>query len=323
MTVEDGSVTPGPMPGRHSPLETMGVFDISQKLPREPGKRARSVRELQWRDVGPFAVIHVLGIAGVFMGASWQVWALCIALYVVRMFAITGFYHRYFSHRTFKTSRWFQFVMAFAAETSSQRGVLWWAAHHRDHHKYSDTEKDLHSPRQHGFWYSHMGWLYDHNEVTKFARIKDFAKYPELVMLNKYWLLPPTLLGVACYAWGGLPGLLVGFMFSTVLLWHGTFTINSLSHVWGKRPYDTTDDSRNNWFLAIITLGEGWHNNHHHYMNSTRQGFHWWQYDVTYYVLKMMSWVGLVWDLKEPPAHIVAGIKRRAAQPKHEARPAA
>ncbi len=323
MTLDDGSVTPGPMPGSHSPLETMGVFDISQKLPREPGQRARSVRDLQWRDAGPFVVLHVLGIAGVFMGASVQVWALCLALYVVRMFAITGFYHRYFSHRTFKTSRLFQFVMAFVAETSSQRGVLWWAAHHRDHHKYSDTEKDLHSPRQHGFWYSHMGWFYDRNDVTKFARIKDFAKYPELVMLDKFWLVPPTLLGIACYVWGGLPGLLVGFMFSTVLLWHGTFTINSLSHVWGTRPYDTPDDSRNNWFLAIITLGEGWHNNHHHYMNSTRQGFHWWQYDVTYSVLKMMSWVGLVWDLKEPPAHIVAGVRHRRTQPRDESRPAA
>jgi stearoyl-CoA desaturase (delta-9 desaturase) len=297
----------------------MGVFDVSDRLPREPGKKARSLREYQWKDAWPFALIHVLAVYGLFLDVSWQVWTLCGVLYVVRMFGTTGWYHRYFAHRTFKTSRWFQFLMAFLAQTSCQRGVLWWAAHHRDHHKYSDSEKDLHSPVQHGFWYSHMGWIYDHNDVTKYARIKDFARYPELVLLDKYWLAPPTILGVACYLWGGLPGLLVGFMFSTVLLWHGTFTINSLSHVWGRRAYDTTDASRNYWLLAIITLGEGWHNNHHHYMNCTRQGFHWWQIDITYYVLKAMSWVGLVWDLKEPPAHIVAGVSRRPKTP--EAKP--
>ena len=302
----------------------MGVFDVSSRLPREPGKKARSLRDYEWKAAWPFALIHVLAIYGLFLDVSWQVWTLCGVLYVVRMFGTTGWYHRYFAHRTFKTSRWFQFMMAFLAQTSSQRGVLWWAAHHRDHHKYSDSEKDLHSPVQHGFWYSHMGWIYDYNDVTKYARIKDFARYPELVLLDKFWLVPPTMLGIACYLWGGLPGLLVGFMFSTVLLWHGTFTINSLSHVWGRRTYDTTDDSRNNWVLAIITLGEGWHNNHHHYMNCTRQGFHWWQIDITYYVLKAMSWVGLVWDLKEPPAHIVAGVSRRpkSAEPKPDARAA-
>ncbi len=300
----------------------MSVFEVSQEQPRAPGKLARSLRDYQLKDVGPFVIIHVLAIAGVVMGASWKVWMLCLALYVVRMFGVTGFYHRYFAHRTFKTSRWFQFVAAFVAQSAAQRGALWWAAHHRDHHKFSDTEKDLHSPRQHGFWYSHVGWIYDHNDVSKYARIKDFSRYPELVMLDKYWLAPPIILGVSCVVFGGLSALLVGFMFSTVLLWHGTFTINSLSHVWGTRPYETSDDSRNNWFLAIITMGEGWHNNHHHYMNSTRQGFHWWQFDMTYYGLKMLSWVGLIWDIKEPPAHIVAGVKRtRNAKPSSQPTP--
>ncbi len=284
--------------------------EVSQAPPRTPGKQARSLRDYQIKDIWPFAAIHLMAFAGFFLDISWQVWALCIGSYLVRMFAVTGFYHRYFAHRTFKTSRWLQFVMAFIAETSSQRGALWWAANHRDHHKHSDTEKDLHSPLQHGFWYSHVGWIYDGNDKTKHGRIKDFTKYPELVLLDKYWLVPPTMLGIACYLWGGMPGLLIGFMFSTVLVWHVTFTINSLSHLWGRRAYDTSDDSRNNWVLAILTLGEGWHNNHHHYMNSTRQGFHWWQIDITYYVLKLMSYVGLVWDIKEPPAHIVAGVKR-------------
>jgi stearoyl-CoA desaturase (delta-9 desaturase) len=223
------------------------------------------------------------------------------------MFGVTGGYHRYFSHRTYKTSRWFQFILAFLAQSTSQKGALWWAAHHRTHHKESDTVNDVHSPVRQGLFYSHIGWLYQlHNDETDYNKISDFAKYPELVFLNKNWLIPPILLGTAVWLWLGWSGLLIGFFFSTVLLWHGTFTINSLSHVFGYQDYYTGDHSRNNWFLALITLGEGWHNNHHFYQSCARQGFKWWQYDVTYYILKVMSWVGLIWDLREPPAEIVA-----------------
>lgn len=272
------------------------------------GKNARNWREYQWKGSGPQWLVHIGALMGLWYGlwygVSWQVWALCFGLYFVRMFGVTGFYHRYFSHRTYKTSRWFQFVMAVWAMSSSQRGIAWWAAHHRNHHKFSDTIHDVHSPRLTGFWHSHIMWLYDKNDVTDWDRVKDLAKYPELVWLDRWWHLPPALLAVTCLAIAGWPGFLIGFCLSTTLLWHGTFTINSLSHVWGKRRYETTDDSRNNWVLAIITLGEGWHNNHHYYMNSTRQGFFWWEYDVTYYLLKVMSWIGLVWDLKEPPARV-------------------
>jgi stearoyl-CoA desaturase (delta-9 desaturase) len=231
---------------------------------------------------------------------------MCFALYFVRMFFVTGAYHRYFAHRTYKTGRVMQFIFAFMAETSAQRGALWWAAHHRDHHKYSDTDRDVHSPARQGLIHSHIGWIYDGNSATNWGRVKDLSRYPELVALNKLWLVPPMLLGFACWLVAGWSGLLIGFMFSTVLLWHGTFTINSLSHVFGTRRYETGEDSRNNWLLALITLGEGWHNNHHHYMNSTRQGFYWWEIDITYMVLKAMSRVGLVWDLKEPPARVYA-----------------
>jgi stearoyl-CoA desaturase (delta-9 desaturase) len=283
----------------------MDLLRISeQPFPVRPGKRARSWREYELRGMLPFIIIHVMGIVGVVLGASWQAWVLCIALYWVRMFFVTGAYHRYFSHRTYKTSRWMQFVLAFMAETTAQRGALWWAAHHRDHHKFSDDERDVHSPVRWGFWHSQFGWLYDQNGATDYARVKDLAKYPELVVLNKLWLVPPAIMGTMSWFFLGMDGLLVGFMFSTVLLWHGTFTINSLAHIWGNRRYKTTDDSRNNLWLALLTMGEGWHNNHHHFMNSTRQGFFWWEIDMTYYVLKAMSWVGLVWDLKEPPARV-------------------
>ncbi len=287
-----------------------------------PGPRTRGY---QWLGTMPLVLAHVACLAVLYTGATWQDWAVCVFLYFARMFAVTGAYHRYFSHRTFKTSRWFQFVLAFWAQTSSQRGALWWAAHHRNHHKFSDTPWDVHSPVRKGFWYSHIGWIYDHNEDTNYNKVRDLAKYPELVWLNKYWLVPPVALGLLVYATMGLSGLLVGFLLSTVILWHGTFTINSLAHVWGSRRYETTDTSRNNFWLALITMGEGWHNNHHHHMLSTRQGFYWWEIDITYYILKAMSWVGLVWDLRPPPQAVYepqVGKQTERVEPSAEVLPA-
>src|SRR5262249_23473193 len=191
------------------------------------------------------------------------------------------------------------------AETSTQKGVLWWAAHHRDHHKYSDQPEDLHSPIQNSLWWSHVGWILSpkYNE-TRFDRIKDFAKYPELRFLNKHYWLPPVVLAAVLIAIGGLPLAIWGYLVSTVLLWHGTFTINSLSHVFGRVRYKTTDQSKNNFVLALITMGEGWHNNHHFYQSTANQGWFWWEIDASYYILKALSWLGLVWDLRTPPRHI-------------------
>ena len=202
-------------------------------------------------------------------------------------------------------------------------GGLWWAATHRDHHRFSDGDRDPHSPVKWGLLHAQVGWLYDHNGDTDYARVKDLAKYPELVVLNKLWLLPPTIMGVLCYIFLGLDGLLVGFMLSTAVLWHCTFTINSLAHVWGSRRYETEDDSRNNLWLALLTMGEGWHNNHHHFMGSTRQGFYWWEIDMSYYVIKAMSWVGLVWDVKEPPARVYEPSDRALPPDDSEPREAA
>ena len=269
-------------------------------------ERRKKQLNLSMSEVIPFALCHVIVLAAFYTGVTWQAWALCVGLLVLRMWGVTAGYHRYFAHRTYKTSRVFQFILAFIAQSSAQKGALWWAAHHRNHHKLSDQEGDLHSPVLDGFWYSHMGWLFDDTAGTDYSRIQDFAKYPELVWLNKYFLVPPVLLGVVCSLVAGWPGLIVGFFLSTVLCWHITFLVNSLAHVAGKRRFETTDQSRNNWLIAILTLGEGWHNNHHHYQSSTRQGFYWWEVDVTYYVLKALSWVGIVWDLREPPARVLA-----------------
>jgi stearoyl-CoA desaturase (delta-9 desaturase) len=260
--------------------------------------------------------MHAVALAGVIaLGWSWWGLALAGALYVPRLFFVTAGYHRYFSHRSYKTSRAMQFVLAFGAETTAQKGVLWWAAHHRRHHKDSDTVRDLHSAREGGFWWSHMGWLMARDfEDTDTSAIRDFAKYPELRWLNKYWLVPPFAVALVTFAIGGWFALVWGFFLATVLSWHGTFTINSLSHLFGSRPYETTDDSRNNALLALITLGEGWHNNHHHYQVAARQGFRWYQIDATYYGLRALAAIGLVRDLHGVPAHILEGRRKHEAE---------
>lgn len=282
-------------------------------------KEDMSSERFNWVRNIPFLLLHLLALLAFFVDFSITALALCLACYFVRMFAITGFYHRYFAHKTFKTSRTVQFIFALIGNMSAQRGALWWAAHHRAHHQYSDTEKDLHSPKQRGFWWSHMGWFTcDASFAAPKQRIKDWVKFPELVWLDRFDAFAPILMIALLFGFGELVGYLWpslnasgvqwvvwGFFVSTVLLSHGTFTINSLGHVWGKRRFDTKDDSRNNGFLALITLGEGWHNNHHRWSASARQGFYWWEVDITYMLLKAMSYVGLVWDIKPVPQKVL------------------
>lgn len=304
--------------GSATNMPTAPPSSVSIPEAAPPPGRPKTLR--YWIERIPFAAVHLVPLLALLPSVVVRPidWVVCGVLYFVRMFAVTGAYHRYFSHRSYKTSRWFQLVLALLAMSSAQKGVLWWAAHHRHHHKFSDQPQDVHSPKQKGFIYAHVGWLFDDTEATDYSKIKDFAKYPELMFLNKYWYLPPIALGVGIWLALGWSGLLIGFALSTVLCWHGTYTINSLTHLFGKRVYETSDDSRNSFFFALITLGEGWHNNHHYYQASTRQGFHWWQIDVTYYVLKVLSWVGLIWDLREPPAEVVAGTWRPSKQRKGE-----
>ena len=261
-----------------------------------------------------FSLIFIhLGCLGLFwVGWSWTAVSIALFLYFTRMFAITAFLHRYFSHRTFKTNRFFQFIFAVIASSAMQRGALWWAAHHRKHHKESDTEMDVHSPHTKSFLWSHIGWITSRkNFLTDYTAIKDFARYPELVFLNRFNKLIPLLLGVLLFVSGewlslnapslntnGWQLIVWGWFISTTVLLHGTSTINSLSHLYGKKRFDTGDESRNNFWLSLITLGEGWHNNHHYYMHSARQGFYWWEVDLTYYALRFLSFFGIVYNLR-------------------------
>jgi stearoyl-CoA desaturase (delta-9 desaturase) len=261
---------------------------------------------LHW-GITPFVIMHILPFFAFFTGTRVIDWVVLLVLYYVRMFGITAGFHRYFAHRAYKMGRFSQFCLAFLGSMSAQKGVLWWAGHHRHHHKYSDMENDIHSPLQRGFWWSHVGWILAHKyDETPFENIQDFAAYPELRWLNKYWLVAPISLAVATFVLGGWSMLLIGFFLSTVLLYHGTFTINSLSHVFGWRRFATTDTSRNNPLLAFITLGEGWHNNHHHYQSSANQGFFWWEIDVSYYVIRLFGLLGLAWDIRTPTPRALA-----------------
>jgi stearoyl-CoA desaturase (delta-9 desaturase) len=257
-----------------------------------------------------FAGIHLGAIAVFWVGVDWLALAMCFFGFALRKFGITGAFHRYFSHRSYKTSRPFQFVLAFIGGMAAQKGALWWAGHHRHHHKHSDEIEDIHSAKREGFFWSHVGWImsddyekYDEKSVT------DLTKYPELIMLNKHHYFPPLVYAVACFLIHGWMGFVWGFIVSTVILYHTTFAINSLCHMFGRQRYLTQESSKNSWWLAILTMGEGWHNNHHHYPLSCRQGFFWWEFDPTYYILKTLSWFGLVWDLKAPPQKL---LKREA-----------
>jgi stearoyl-CoA desaturase (delta-9 desaturase) len=274
--------------------------------------------KIDWKRTIPFVLLHGGCLGVLWVGWSWAAVVAAVLLYLIRMFAITAFYHRYFSHRTFRTSRFGQFVFAVLGNSAMQRGPLWWAANHRHHHQHSDQEEDIHSPKQQGFWWSHIGWITSaRNFPTDYDRVKDLAKFPELVFLNRHDQLVLYVYGAFLYLTGWLlekyaPGLgtngwqifIWGFFVSSVFLLHGTLFINSLSHVFGRKRFETTDTSRNSLILAIITLGEGWHNNHHRYMHAVRQGFYWWEIDVSYYILKVMSWCGIIWDLKKVPAQI-------------------
>jgi stearoyl-CoA desaturase (delta-9 desaturase) len=273
---------------------------------------------VDWTRILPFVGMHLACLAVFWVGVSPVAVYVAVAMYLIRMFAITGFYHRYFSHRSFKTSRPAQFAFAVIGASAVQRGPIWWAAHHRHHHAHSDQSNDVHSPTQRGFLWSHMGWFLSRGHFAPdLGRVRDLLRYPELRWIDRFDILVPFLLALGLLGLGnwleqgwpalgtsGAQMLVWGFFVSTIACYHGTYTINSLCHVWGRRRYATGDDSRNNFLLALITLGEGWHNNHHRYPMSVRQGFYWWEVDITYYLLRGLAAVGLIWDLKPVPREV-------------------
>jgi stearoyl-CoA desaturase (delta-9 desaturase) len=275
--------------------ESSGGLPPRQLPPREGGTpRRRSA--LLW------VLMHATPLAALWTGVDAPALVLCGACYFLQMFGITAGYHRYFAHRAYKTGRAFRFVLACLGCSALQKGPLWWVGHHRHHHRHSDTEQDVHSPHRRGVWWSHIGWLLVPDyEATDWREVRDWGRYPELRWLDRNHLVPPAVLAALCFLVGGWTGLVWGFFVSTLLSHHATFLVNSLAHLAGRRRYATPDWSRNNLFVALLTLGEGWHNNHHHYQSSANQGFFWWEIDVSYYLIRLLACVGLVWDVRRPP----------------------
>ncbi len=256
----------------------------------------------------PFALLHLTPLAIILTGVDAWSPALCGGVYLLQMFGITAGYHRYFAHRSYKTGRAFQFVLAWLGCSAAQKGPLWWVARHRHRHRTSDTPADLHSPVAHGLWQSHVGWLLSPDSAATDERsVKDLSRYPELRWLDRFWWTPPLLLAALCLLAGGWAGLVWGFCVGSLLSHHATFLVNSACHLWGRRRYATPDASRNNVVVAVLTLGEGWHNNHHHFQGSAAQSFRWWEVDVSYYVIRLLDAVGLVWDVRQPPPAKVLG----------------
>ena len=297
--------------------DAIGAEPVAERR-KQPGRDEK----LNFTSSLAFFALHLLPFLAIFTGVTRVAIILAIITFTTRMFFITAGYHRYFSHKSYRLNRFWQFLLAFGGTMASQKGPLWWAAHHRNHHRFSDTERDVHSPKG-GFWWSHVGWILcdKYNEADR-SQIRDFEKFPELRFIDKHDWIGPWTLGALCFAIGGWSGLLIGFFASTVLLWHVTFTVNSVAHVMGRRAYETEDTSRNTLLVALATGGEGWHNNHHRYPWSARQGFRWWQIDMTYYVLRALSWVGIVRDLRPVPASVIeearaAKVQRRASGTSH------
>ena len=296
-----------------------GGSDAPATMAGDLGPVAVPPEPIHWAGSLPFLAMHAGVFAIFWVGVSPAAVVAALALYLLRMFAITGFYHRYFSHRTFQTGRAFQFLMGLAGTMAVQKGPLWWAAHHRYHHRHSDEEHDSHSPGRHGFWWSHVGWFLTRSGTpTREKLVRDWIRYPELRFIDRQHLLGPAILALGTLGLGAWlerahPQLgtsaaqmfVWGFVVSTVVLYHATYTINSLSHRFGSRRFETGDDSRNNWLLALLTLGEGWHNNHHHYPGSARQGFYWWEIDLTYYGLRLLAALGLIGRLKPVPVRVL------------------
>ena len=287
------------------PLPTPTAPDRPATAEPAPGRSLQSLRG--WLAWGVFVGLHVGCLLVFAVPATGAALGLFAALYVTRSLVLAGGFHRYFSHRAFKTSRWFQFALGWVGTTAVQGSPLWWASNHRLHHRHSDTAADPHSPVARSAWWAHIGWvLSQEHRGVDWDRVRDLARYPELRWLERWEAVPPVLLAGLCYLAGGWPGVVWGFVASTVLAYHATFSVNVVCHLFGTRRYATPDHSRNNLVMAVAAFGEGWHNNHHHYPSAARAGFRWWEVDATYYALRALSWVGLVWDLRQPTPRALA-----------------
>ena len=243
-----------------------------------------------------------------FVPFSWALVGLWAASHFIRAIGLTLAFHRYFAHRSFQMNRVARFVWAFIGTAAMQKGPLWWAGHHVNHHRYADRDGDPHSPAISGFYYAHIGWFLNDTKYDRLPPtnpvVRDFSKAPEIAWLEQCFWAPPLMFAVALFLIGGWPYFIWGFATPTMTLAHATFAINTVNHLWGSRRFETHDDSRNNAVTAFFSAGEGWHNNHHRYQRAARNGFYWWEVDITWYVIRAMAAVSLAWNIQEVPTRI-------------------
>ncbi|KAL2463069.1 Palmitoyl-monogalactosyldiacylglycerol delta-7 desaturase [Forsythia ovata] len=253
--------------------------------------------------IGLVVSVHLLCVFAPFT-FNWGAFWVAFGLYIITgLFGITLSYHRHLSHKSFKIPKWLEYIFAYCGALAAQRDPIYWVSTHRYHHQFCDTEKDPHSPIR-GFWFSHSTWLFDNNSIVakcgKPNNVGDLEKQPFYKFLERTYLIHPIGLGALLYALGGFPYVVWGMGVRTVFVYHITWLVNSASHTWGKQVWNTGDLSRNNWWLAMITFGEGWHNNHHAFEYSARHGLEWWQVDITWYVIRLLKAIGLATDVKLP-----------------------
>ena len=265
----------------------------------------------------PLILVHLSLIGLFYVPFTWTGLILFFVMTRITGLGVTVGFHRYFSHHAFKTSRWFQFVLGVFGCTALQKGPLWWVAHHREHHRHSDTVNDVHSPVVDGFWYGHVGWLFARDLMhPSHECMKDLTKFPELLWLDRLWMVPGILAAAACYAIDGGSGLLWGFSLSTVAIFQFTFAVNSVGHRWGPQRFNTGEGSRNNWFLGYVAMGDGWHNNHHRSPTSARHGLAWYELDIAYMMICNLKRVGLIWGVRQPPASVLEAARGKPEPPR-------
>jgi len=245
-------------------------------------------------------VLQATPVAFLLTGTNSTDWLLFAVIYPIQSIGVGVSLHRYFAHRSFKTSRWFQFMMALMAASVFGDAVRF-TGKHRLHHRYSDTTNDTHTPLK-GFWSCWYGSLLDNGytdaELCDAAR--DLKKYPELMWLHRYWMVPGLVLCGIAFLIGGLSSVAIGVLLGSTLLLNQAAAVNYFCHKYGRRRFDTRDRSTNNALIAALSFGEGWHNNHHYYPATARAGFHWWEVDMYYWVIWLFEKLGLVWDVRQP-----------------------
>ncbi|CAH9138956.1 unnamed protein product [Cuscuta epithymum] len=252
--------------------------------------------------VGSLIVFHLVSLFAPFC-FSWGAFGLWLGLYVLTGLGITLSYHRNLCHKSFKLPKWLEYFFAYLAVHALQGDPIGWVSNHRYHHRYTDTSKDPHSPIQ-GFWYSHMGWLYDSKSAKERSamptNVADLENQFFYRFIQKTYNIHPIILGSVLFVFGGFPYIVWGLALRVVLFNHATFFVNSACHLWGNQAWNTGDLSRNNWWVALIAFGEGWHNNHHAFEYSARHGLHWWQLDITWCLIWTLQKLGFATNVKLP-----------------------